>query len=162
MPRAVAPVVPNIDPTTLARFVDALPLPTIAKAVGTELVSGSGKDRVPLYRVSMQAIAAKLHRDLPPTSLWSYGGTVPGVQFETRRGQGLLVDWASELPKDHFLPIDHSLHGAERELPAVRSVVHLHGGKTPADSDGYPEDWYVPGQSRRYSGITIMPWVLIV
>ena len=150
MPRAVAPTVPNIDPTTLARYVDALPLPTIAKSMGTEFVPGSSKERVPLYRVVMRAIAAKLHRDLPPTNLWSYGGTVPGVQFETRRGQGLMVDWTSELPQDHFLPIDYSLHGAERELPAVRSVVHLHGGKTPADSDGYPEDWYVPGTSRRY------------
>ncbi len=150
MPRAAAPAVPNLDPTTLARFVDPLPLPTIAKPVATDLVPGSAKERVPLYRVAMQAISVKLHRDLPPTGMWSYGGTVPGVQFETRRGQGLMVDWASELPKDHFLPIDHSLHGAGRELPAVRSVVHLHGGKTPADGDGYPEDWYVPGQSRRY------------
>ena len=150
MPRAVAPVVPNIDPTTLARFVDALPMPTIAKPAGTELLPGGTQERVSRYRVSMRAIATKLHRDLPPTRLWSYGGMVPGVQFETRRGQGLMVDWASELPKDHFLPIDYSLHGAERGLPAVRSVVHLHGGRTPADSDGYPEEWYVPGQSRRY------------
>ncbi len=50
--------------------------------------------------------------------------------------------------KKHFLPIDHSLHGAEKSLPEVRGVVHLHGGRTPAASDGYPEDWYVPGQSR--------------
>lgn len=150
MPRAVPPVVPNIDPASLTRWVDPLPLPTVAKPVGSEAAPDNPKERLPLYRVAMQPIDVKLHRDLPATRLWSCGGTVPGVQFETRRGQGLLVDWANELPKDHFLPIDHSLHGAGRELPAVRSVVHLHGGKTPADSDGYPEDWYVPGQSRRY------------
>ena len=45
-----------------------------------------------------------------------------------------------------FLPIDHSLHGAESDKPLVRTVVHLHGGRTGSESDGYPEDWFVPGQ----------------
>jgi spore coat protein A len=39
------------------------------------------------------------------------------------------------------------LHGAETGFPEVRAVVHLHGGRTPADSDGYPEHWITPGQS---------------
>ncbi len=29
-------------------------------------------------------------------------------------------------------------------------MVHVHGAKAPPESDGYPEDWYVPGQSRTY------------
>lgn len=29
----------------------------------------------------------------------------------------------------------------------MRGVVHLHGAKAPPASDGYPEDWYVPGKS---------------
>jgi len=29
-------------------------------------------------------------------------------------------------------------------------VVHLHGGRTPPESDGYPEKWIVPGQSAKY------------
>ena len=62
----------------------------------------------------------------------------------------MLVEWANDLPSKHFLPIDYSLCGAERSNPEVRSVVHLHGGKTPPESDGFPEDWYVPGQSRTY------------
>jgi spore coat protein A len=62
----------------------------------------------------------------------------------------LHVDWKNELPTQHFLPIDHTLHGAERGVPEVRGVVHLHGGKAPPDSDGYPEDWYVPGKARTY------------
>lgn len=114
-----------------------------------EAPDGSGK-RAPLYRVPMRAVSAKVHRDLPPTNLWTYGGAVPGVQLEARSGEGLLVEWANELPQKHFLPIDHSLHGAEKELPEVRGVVHLHGGRTPAESDGYPEDWYAPGQARTY------------
>jgi spore coat protein A, manganese oxidase len=141
MPRAAAPPVPNLDPNNLARFVDPLPLPMIARPVG-----GAAQH----YRVAMRAISSKLHRDLPPAGLWSYGGSVPGVMFDTRSGEGLTIEWANELPTKHFLPIDHTLHGAGRDVAEVRGVVHLHGAKTPPESDGYPEDWYVPGQSRSY------------
>jgi spore coat protein A len=149
-----APAVPNLDPGTLAPFVDPLPLPQIAKPVDRRAapdgaIRGSS-EKVPFYRVAMRATQAKLHRDLPPANLWAFGGSVPGVLFDTRSGEGQLVEWANELPQKHFLPIDHTIHGAEKNLPEVRGVVHLHGGKTPPKSDGYPEDWYVPGQSRTY------------
>ena len=60
----------------------------------------------------------------------------------------MIVDWENQLPARHFLPVDHSLEGAGRGVPEVRAVVHLHGGRTPADSDGYPENWTVPGQTQ--------------
>jgi spore coat protein A, manganese oxidase len=142
--------VPNLDPNSLARFVDPLPLPQIAQPVGHRPVPGSSSEQAPFYRVAMRAISSKLHRDLPPTNMWSFGGSVPGPVFDTRSGQGLLIEWVNELPQKHFLPIDHTLHGAEKGTPEVRGVVHLHGGKTPPESDGYPEDWYVPGKSRTY------------
>lgn len=150
MPHATPPVVPNLHPETLAKFVDPLPLPQIAKSIERRTAPDGSGARVPFYRVAMRAISAKLHRDLPPTNLWSYGGAVPGVLFETRSGEGQLIEWVNHLPQKHFLPIDHSLHGAEKGVPEVRGVVHLHGGRTPADSDGYPEDWYLPGQSHTY------------
>jgi spore coat protein A len=53
----------------------------------------------------------------------------------------------NELPERHLLPVDHTLHGAGPELPEVRAVVHVHGARAPAASDGYPEDWLVPGRS---------------
>ena len=144
------PSIPILDPTSLAPFVDPLPLPVIARPQGYRAGPGKPGARVPLYRVHMRAIATKLHRDLPPTDQWSYGGSVPGVMFDTQSGQGMFVEWVNDLPLKHFLPIDYSLHGAEQSNPQVRSVVHLHGGKTPPESDGFPEDWYVPGQSRTY------------
>jgi spore coat protein A len=150
MPRAAPPVVPNLDPNSLARFVDPLPLPVLAQPVSTRADPKRHGERVRHYRVAMRAISTQLHRDLPPTALWSYGGSVPGVLFDTRSGEGISVEWANELPAKHFLPIDHNLHGAERGVPEVRGVVHLHGGKTPPESDGYPEDWTIPGQSRTY------------
>jgi spore coat protein A, manganese oxidase len=139
-----------LDPDSLTPFVDSLPLPVIAQPAGYRADPSKPGERVPFYRVSMRAISCKLHRDLPATNQWSFGGAVPGVMFDTRSDQGMLVEWTNDLPSKHFLPIDYSLCGAERSNPEVRSVVHLHGGKTPPESDGFPEDWYVPGQSRTY------------
>lgn len=141
---------PNLDPDKLAHFVDPLPLPRIAQRLGRRAVPNAASESAPYYRVAMQAVSQKLHRDLPPTPMWAFGGSVPGVLFETRSGEGQWIEWANELPQKHFLPIDHTLHGAEKDVPEVRGVVHLHGGRTSAESDGYPEDWYVSGQSRTY------------
>ncbi|HEX6496669.1 MAG TPA: multicopper oxidase, partial [Acidobacteriaceae bacterium] len=104
--------------------------------------------QIPYYRLAMCEIQQKVHRDLPPTRMWGFENSFPGPTIETQSGQPMIVEWANELPARHFLPIDHTLHGAEKSLPEVRSVVHLHGGRTPAASDGYPEAWVVPGKSQ--------------
>jgi spore coat protein A, manganese oxidase len=150
MPHAAPPATPNLDPSTLARFVDPLPIPPHAQPIDHRTAPDGSGHRVPFYRIAMSAVSVKLHRDLPPTPLWSYGGSVPGLTFDTRSGEGQIIEWANELPPTHFLPIDRTLHGAEKSLPESRGVVHLHGGRTPGSSDGYPEDWYAPGQSRTY------------
>jgi spore coat protein A len=150
MPKMATPAVANLNPDHFAQFVDALPIPSVAKPIGEAPVAGTRGEKMPLYKIAMRAASVKLHRDLPPTRVWTYGGSIPGLTLETRSGRPLAVEWVNELPSRHFLPIDHSLHGAEKGTPEVRGVVHLHGGKTPADSDGYPEDWYVPGKSKTY------------
>ena len=95
----------------------------------------------------MQEIEQRVHRDLPATRFWAYGKSVPGPTIEARSGEAVVVEWPNELPSRHFLPIDHNLMGAEADKPEVRAVVHLHGGRVPAVSDGYPENWYTPGRS---------------
>ena len=137
----------QLNASSLAQFVDPLPIPEIARPSGTRPSPLDPTVKLPYYRIPMRPFEAKLHRDLKPTRQWGYGGASPGPTLETRSGQGLLVEWANELPEKHFLPIDYSIHGAESDKPEVRSVVHLHGGKTPPESDGYPESWYVPGKS---------------
>ncbi len=106
--------------------------------------------QIPFYRLAMREMYVKVHRDLPPTRVWGFDNCSPGPTFETRSGEALLVEWANELPEKHFLPIDYNLHGAGKDKPEVRSVVHLHGGRTPAASDGYPDAWYPPGKSATY------------
>ena len=134
----------------LAPFVDPLPIPEVIQPIGKRPSPENAAVQLPYYRVQMRQFENKIHRDLKPTSMWGYGSTSPGPTFETRSGQGVLVEWVNELPEKHFLPIDHTIHGAEAEKPEVRTVVHLHGAKAPADSDGYPENWYVPGKSAIY------------
>lgn len=137
----------ELNPNSLEQFVDPLPLPTILQPTGKRPNPDNPAEQLPYYRVAMRPFEAKLHRDLKPTRLWGYASSSPGPAFETRSNQGLLVDWVNELPEAHFLPIDHKIHGAEADKPQVRTVVHLHGAKAPPDSDGYPDNWFVPGKS---------------
>jgi spore coat protein A len=120
----------------LAPFVDALPLPQRARTIAPHTL-----------RIAMREIHAKVHRDVPPTRMWSYGPTALAPLIEARSGQPLSVEWVNHLPQQHFLPIDHSLHGCGRDIPDVRAVVHMHGASVPTKDDGYPDDWFVPGKS---------------
>jgi spore coat protein A len=139
---------PPLHPDALARFVDPLPVPQVLAADGLRPDPRDPNRQLAYYRVSMREIETRIHRDVPPTRMWSYGGTVPGPTIEARSGHGLIVEWANDLPERHFLPIDHTLHGAHADQPEVRTAVHVHGARVPPESDGYPEDWYVPGHSK--------------
>src|SRR5262249_38301645 len=79
------------------------------------------------------------------TKLWGYNGIYPGPTIECRRGTPVDIQWESNLPPGHFLPVDHKLHGADMGAPEVRNVVHLHGIKVLPHSDGYPDAWFTPG-----------------
>jgi spore coat protein A, manganese oxidase len=138
---------PALDPNSLTPFVDPLPIPQLAKSAGVRPSPANAAVKIPYYRVPMSAFEAKVHRDMKPTRMWGFGGAFPGPTFDLPGGEEVLVEWANELPQQHFLPIDYSLHGAERDKPQVRAVSHLHGAKVPPHSDGYPEDWLVPGKS---------------
>ena len=141
----------TLNVSGLPTFVDPLPLPMVAKPSGLRSLPSSPRTKLPYYRLAARPVEVKVHRDLKPTRFWSYGPSVPGPTLELRSGEEVLVEWANELPEQHFLPIDYRLHGADHGNPQVRIVSHLHGARVPADSDGYPEDWFTPGKSRALS-----------
>lgn len=58
------------------------------------------------------------------TEIWGYNGIFPGPTIVSRRGRMTSVRHRNEL--------------------AVPTVVHLHGGKTPPEHDGYPTDMILP------------------
>ncbi len=128
---------PMLHLLELPPFVDPLPLPA---PLGTPSPCK--------LTITMREIHAKIHRDLPPTRMWSYGPTPLGPVIEARSGHPLEIEWINNLPTHHFLPIDYTLHGCGRELPQVRTVAHLHGARVPSMYDGYPTDWFPPGHSR--------------
>jgi spore coat protein A len=138
---------PLLDTAALARYVDALPVPPVLEPSGTRTNPADPNTTIPYYRVAMREFQMKVHRDVPPTRFWGYQGACPGPTIEARSGSPLLVEWSNELPERHLLPIDHTLHGAEADKPDVRTVVHLHGGRTGPESDGYPDDWFTTGKS---------------
>jgi spore coat protein A, manganese oxidase len=127
----------SLSPLALKKWAQTLPVPEKARVV-----------RKGHYRIAMREFQAKIHPDLAPTTFWGYDGMSPGPTFEVRSSEPIFVEWVNDLPMKHLLPIDHALHGATSEVPDVRAVVHLHGGRVPPGSDGNPEKWFIPGQSR--------------
>jgi spore coat protein A, manganese oxidase len=122
-------------PVTLASYVDPLPIPA--------RLSQPGARNTPVT-IRMGAFRQKVHRDLPPTTLWGYNDSWPGPTIEVQRGQPFSVSWVNKLPRRHFLPLDFTVHGEELTVPPVRAVVHLHGAQTLPEHDGYPDAWTTP------------------
>ena len=115
----------------MKRFLDKLPIPPTRRAAAGQALN-----------IPMTEFRQKLHAQLPPTRLWGYQGIYPGPTIEAQSGIPLAVNWSSKLPTTHFLPVDHTIHGAGTDVPDVRAVVHLHGHKVLPESDGYPEAWF--------------------
>ncbi|MCX4648125.1 multicopper oxidase family protein [Streptomyces sp. NBC_01446] len=93
-----------------------LPIPPVLKPVATS----GGADR---YEITQRQVSAEILPGIR-TGLWTYNGSFPGPTIESRRGRPITVAHRNELP--------------------VPTVVHLHGGRTPAASDGYPTDLVLP------------------
>ena len=139
----------NLCPVVLAPFVDPLPVPGPLQPV-TGTVGGAA-----YYEIPMRQVQQRLHRDLPLTTVWAYGEAFPGPVIEAAVGQPVTVKWindlrdtSGQLRTNHFLPVDTCLHGPDTAGAAPRTVVHLHGGKVAQKDDGYPEETFLPGQSR--------------
>jgi spore coat protein A, manganese oxidase len=137
--QAMASPPPVRSGVNLARYVDPLPIPPVIRAKGTP---GEVID------IEMRQFRQKVHRDLPPTTLWGYNGTWPGPTIEAQNGQPLNIRWTSKLPTKHLLPVDHSIHGAESSIPEVRNVAHVHGACVLPDDDGYPDAWFTANGER--------------
>jgi spore coat protein A len=140
----------------LAPFVDQLPAPS-------RLLASEHDGRL---TVRIRAGEHRFHRDLPASSIWGFEGTVPGPTIEAERGQAVTVEWRNEL--EGAFPVSVTVApeatdadgvpvqclpglsgGAPDEHAAAltgHTVIHLHGGLTPASDDGWTENLFAPGQ----------------
>lgn len=121
--------------TSLTKFVDALPIPPKLEPVKKD-------NTYTYYEVTMKETKQSLHRDLPRTTVWGYEGIFPGPTIEVDCAEKVFIKWMSALPKNHLLPVDFTVHGAHKDVPEVRTVVHVHGAVVEPESDGYPESWF--------------------
>ncbi|MDT8386513.1 MAG: multicopper oxidase domain-containing protein [Thiogranum sp.] len=125
----------------LEPFVDALPIPAPVAPVGVRA------DGVPRYEITMSEVQQQLHRDLPPTTVWTYNGTYPGPTIEAVSGHPIEVKYINNLPVGgHELAVDSCPHGPNYWSDSSRTVTHLHGGHVPSRFDGQPEYDFMPGE----------------
>ena len=110
-----------------AAVAGALPGPLPIPAVARPARSASGRDT---YQVTQRVVPVEI---VPGTTteVSGFDGTFPGPTFDVRRGRPIAVRLVNELP--------------------VPTSTHLHGGVTPADSDGYPTHLIVPAGGAGHS-----------
>lgn len=97
-------------------FQVPLPIPPILQPTHTD-------NSTDYYEITQKESQVELLPGLR-TKIWGYNGIFPGPTIAVRSGRQVIVRHRNELP--------------------VPVVVHLHGGKTPPESDGYPTDLILP------------------
>ncbi|SEL90937.1 multicopper oxidase family protein [Streptacidiphilus jiangxiensis] len=98
------------------RYAAQLPIPSVLQPVRTDGTTD-------YYEITARPGLARI---VPghDTEVWGYQALFPGPTIESRSGRRTVVTHRNELPHP--------------------TVVHLHGGHTPHDSDGYPMDLIAP------------------
>src|SRR5215212_3003728 len=97
-------------------FEVPLPIPPVLKPVR----SGADND---YYEMTQKSGRREILPGLK-TEVWGYDGIFPGPTIEAWSGTNVEIRQWNELP--------------------VPVATHLHGGKTPPESDGYPTDLILP------------------
>ena len=143
--------------TELTPFKDALRIPPTLRP-----------KRTGVTEVDMVEARIRLHSELPPTRLWTYGGHFPGPTIDVHRGQTARIAWTNKLtgpipvkavwvrgegPGPGKLPYNKAgAQGgfARPEIDALTAwtTVHVHGGHQNAASDGATEYGIAPGNSQ--------------
>ncbi|HEX3790346.1 MAG TPA: multicopper oxidase domain-containing protein [Pseudonocardiaceae bacterium] len=97
-------------------FRTELPVPSVLAPVRTDATTD-------YYEITQRSAALRILPGLT-TQAWTYQGSFPGPTLKSTSGRHTVVTHTNQLPHP--------------------TVVHLHGGHTPTDSDGYPTDLIHP------------------
>lgn len=105
------------DSEAVPRFATALPIPRVLEPIRSD-------ERGDYYEIEARESAAAI---LPgkQTTIQGYNGIFPGPTIKAMRGRATHIRFTNKL----LTPV----------------VTHLHGGRTPSDSDGWPTDVILPG-----------------
>ena len=144
--------------TGIRKFLDPLPdLKTVIATADTNTFPGSD-----FYVIGLQQYTAKLHTDLPATTLRGYCQLTPpsyttcapgqpsylGPTILAAKNRPVRILFKNMLPigtgGNLFIPTDTTYMGAGLPYTQNRATLHLHGGATPWISDGTPHQWTAP------------------
>lgn len=105
-------------------FTTAMPIPQV-------LAPSQATAGVDSYAVDVGPATVQLIPGMSTPNALTFGGTFVGPTIRATVGKPVQITYTNNISD----PIS----------------VHLHGGHTPADSDGYPMDLVQPGQSKTYT-----------
>jgi spore coat protein A len=111
-----------IESPPVPRFRRSFKLPPLLRPVRVD-------ETTDYYEITHRAGAIEILPDMR-TAIWGYEGMAPGPTIVATRGRRVVVRHTNHL--------------------TVPTAVHLHGGVTPSESDGFPTDVIAPGTSRTY------------
>ncbi|HEY6738325.1 MAG TPA: multicopper oxidase family protein [Actinopolymorphaceae bacterium] len=114
-------LLPSTAPLPKA-FSVPLPVPPVARPARTDPTTD-------YYELTQRPARSRILPGLE-TPIWGYDGRFPGPTIRASRGRRTVVRVVNEL--------------------TVPTVTHLHGGRTPPDSDGYPTHLVEPRAAREY------------
>lgn len=98
----------------------------------------------PDFEGTTRGISVKFHPNMPeqhPNSLWTFDGTFPPKLLMVRVGEPILFRHYNALPIDPAANMGFGLHTI---------TTHEHNGHTPAESDGFIQAFFFPGQFYDY------------
>ena len=147
---ASAAVAEELDPLSLTKYLDPLPIPGVAEQAGPNY-----------YEIGAWQIQQQLHSQLPPTTVFAYGTSqatagYPGPTIVVQRNVPIQVKWTNNLGMTH--PLSYAF---DPTIPAavtttgVPITTHVHGAEVEPQSDGGPMTWFTPGYAETgpaYSG----------
>lgn len=99
---------------------------------------------IPGFEGTTANIAVRFHPNFPiqsPSALWTFDGTFPPKLLMARYGEPLLMRHYNALPIDPSANLGFGLHTIS---------THEHNGHNPAESDGYTQAFFFPGQFYDY------------
>ncbi len=160
-PMAAAPAATGttvLDPLTIPKFVN--PLPNLLQP-GLLIDATQGQT----YDISMSEGNHNfgLGTGIPSAKTWGYhspsasdwdnvGLNYLGPTIVAQKDTPITVNWETNLPQQHLLPVDPTVHWAFTHThngqthtiadDGVPVVTHLHGGHTPSQYDGLPDAWF--------------------
>ena len=98
----------------------------------------------PGFEGTTRGVAVRFHPSMPiqdPKALWTFDGTFPPKLLMARYGQSVLMRHYNALPIDV---------AANRGFGVHTLTTHEHNGHNPAESDGYANAFFFPGQFYDY------------